>query len=39
LSATHPEKVSQLSKQWLYWANQVGVYPKPSKKNFKDGRN
>ena len=39
LSATHPEKVSQLSKQWLAWANQVGVYPKPSKKNFKDGHN
>jgi len=36
LAMSHPEKVTQLSQQWLDWANRVGVYPKPPKKNFKD---
>lgn len=29
LSAKHPEITARLAKQWLDWANTVGVYPKP----------
>ncbi len=34
LAASHPEVLHSLSRQWLTWAQDVGVFPKPSKKSF-----
>ena len=33
LSKSRPEVLGRLSKDWVAWANDVGVFPKPAKRS------
>ena len=33
LSKRRPEVLGRLSKDWVAWANDVGVFPKPAKRS------